>query len=205
MRAVVRRRDFIKVIAVATVARPLPVSAQERVRRIGVLMNGSARDAEQQGLVTTLAQTLQQLGWTEGRNLHIDIRWGEGDPQAIHRHAESLVADAPDVIVSTGNAGMPPLLDATQTVPIVFNNIADPVGAGYVESLARPEGNATGFLQFEYSLAGKWLELLKEIAPGVKRAARSNSTAGSPATSPASSKARSRPTFRCRRRSGTSW
>jgi ABC-type uncharacterized transport system substrate-binding protein len=166
-----RRRDFIKVIAGATVAWPLPVSAQERVRRIGVLMNGSARDAEQQGLVTTLAQTLQQLGWTEGRNLHIDIRWGEGDPQTIRRHAESLVASAPDVIVSTGNAGMPPLLDATQTIPIVFNNIADPVGAGYVESLARPEGNATGFLQFEYSLSGKWLELLKEIAPGVKRAA----------------------------------
>src|SRR6478672_4729872 len=97
---VMRRRDFIKVIAGATVAWPLPVSAQERVRRIGVLMNGSARDAEQQGLVTTLAQTLQQLGWTEGRNLHIDIRWGEGDPQAIRRHAESLVAGAPDVIVS---------------------------------------------------------------------------------------------------------
>jgi putative ABC transport system substrate-binding protein len=116
-------------------------------------------------LVAVLAQTLQQLGWTEGRNFRIDIRWGEGDPRAIRRHAESLVASAPDVIVSTGNAGMPPLLDATRTIPIVFNNIADPVGAGYVDSMARPEGNATGFLQFEYSLSGKWLELL------VKRAA----------------------------------
>jgi putative ABC transport system substrate-binding protein len=167
-----RRREFISLLGSAAAAWPLVASAQqERVRRIGVLMNGSVRDAEQQELLTTLAQILQQLGWTEGRNLHIDIRWGEGDPQAIRRHAENLVAGAPDVIVSTGNAGMPPLLDATQTIPIVFNNIADPVGAGYVESLARPEGNATGFLQFEYSLAGKWLELLKEIAPGVKRAA----------------------------------
>jgi putative ABC transport system substrate-binding protein len=168
----VTRREFITLLGGAA-AWPVAARAQQQelVRRIGILMNGSARDAEQQGLVTTLAQFLQQLGWTEGRNLHIDIRWGEGDPQAIRRHAESLVARAPDVIVSTGNAGMPPLLDATQTIPIVFCNIADPVGAGYVETLARPEGNATGFLQFEYSLAGKWLELLKEIAPGVKRAA----------------------------------
>jgi putative ABC transport system substrate-binding protein len=141
------------------------------MRRIGVLMNGSSRDAEQQSLVAVMAQGLQQLGWAEGRNLRTDIRWGEGDPQAIRRHAESLVASAPDLIVSTGNAGMTPLLDATRTIPIVFNNIADPVGAGYVASMARPDGNATGFLQFEYSLSGKWLELLKEIAPGVKRAA----------------------------------
>jgi putative tryptophan/tyrosine transport system substrate-binding protein len=162
-----RRREFITLIGGAAAAWPLAARAQQadRVRRVGLLMNGSPRDAEQQDLVAVLAQTLQQLGWTEGRNFRIDIRWGEGDPRAIRRHAESLVASAPDVIVSTGNAGMPPLLDATRTIPIVFNNIADPVGAGYVDSMARPEGNATGFLQFEYSLSGKWLELL------VKRAA----------------------------------
>src|SRR5262249_29987537 len=111
------------------------------------------------------------LGWVEGRNLRTDIRWGESDPRVIRQHAESLVASAPDVIVSTGNAGMTPLLDATRTIPIVFNNVADPVGAGYVDSMAHPDGNATGFLQFEYTLSGKWLELLKEIALGVKRAA----------------------------------
>jgi putative tryptophan/tyrosine transport system substrate-binding protein len=168
-----KRREFITLLGGATVAWPFAARAQqaERMRRVGVLMNGSPRDAEQQDLVAVLAQILQQLGWTEGRNFRIDIRWGEGDPRAIRRHAESLVASAPDVIVSTGNAGMPPLLDATRTIPIVFNNIADPVGAGYVDSMARPEGNATGFLQFEYSLSGKWLELLREIAPGVKRAA----------------------------------
>ena len=168
-----RRRDFITGIAGSAAAWPLVTHAQqaERVRRIGVLMNGSTRDKEQQGLVAVLAQTLQQLGWAEGRNLRTDVRWGEGDPRTIRRNAETLVASAPEVIVATGNAAMPSLLDATRTIPIVFNNIADPVGAGYVDSMARPDGNATGFLQFEYSLSGKWLELLKEIAPGVKRAA----------------------------------
>ena len=166
-----RRREFITLLGGAAVPWAPAAAAQERVRRIGVLMNGSPRDAEQQSLVAVLAQTLQQLGWAEGRNLKTDVRWGEGDPQAIRRHAESLVASAPDLIVSTGNAGMTPLLDATRAIPIVFNNVADPVGAGYVDSMARPDGNVTGFLQFEYSLSGKWLELLKEIAPGVKRAA----------------------------------
>jgi putative ABC transport system substrate-binding protein len=167
-----KRREVITLLGGAAAACPFDALAQElsRTRRIGVLMNGRSRDAEQQSLVVVLGQTLQQLGWAEGRNLRTDIRWGEGDPRVIRQHAESLVASAPDVIVSTGNAGMPPLLDATRTIPIVFNNIADPVGAGYVDSMARPDGNATGFLQFEYSLSGKWLELLKEIAPGVKRA-----------------------------------
>src|SRR2546429_8386840 len=118
-----RRRDFINLLGGAAATWPLAARAQqgeERMRRIGVLMNGRARDLEQQGLVTILSQTLQQLGWAEGRNLRTDIRWGEGDPQAIRRHAESLVASTPDVIVSTGNAGMVPLLDATRTIPIVF-------------------------------------------------------------------------------------
>jgi ABC-type uncharacterized transport system substrate-binding protein len=102
------------------------------------------------------------LGWSEGRNVRIDIRWAGGDPAEIDRHARELVALASDVIVNTGNAGMPPLLRATRTVPIAFNTIADPVGGGFVETLARPGGNATGFLQFEYTLSGKWLELLTD-------------------------------------------
>jgi ABC-type uncharacterized transport system substrate-binding protein len=168
-----KRRQFITLASGAVIAWPLAARAQqgERVRHLGVLMNGRSRDPENQSHVAVLGQTLQQLGWAEGRNLRTDIRWGEGDPRVIRQHAESLVASTPDVIVSTGNAGMAPLLDATRTIPIVFNNIADPVGAGYVDSMAHPDGNATGFLQFEYSLSGKWLELLKEIAPGRKRAA----------------------------------
>src|SRR5262245_49955262 len=158
---VMRRRDFIAGIIGSVASLPHGSRAQERVRLLGVLMNGSPRDTEQQSLVAVLRQDLQQSGWTEGRNLRIDIRWGEGDPRAIRQHAERLVASAPDVIVSTGNAGMTPLLDATRTIPIVFNNIADPVGAGYVDSMERPEGNATGFLQLEYSLRGKWVELIR--------------------------------------------
>jgi putative ABC transport system substrate-binding protein len=116
-------------------------------------------------------QALQQLGWIDGRNVRIEVRWAGGEAREIRRHANELVALAPDVIVATGNSSMPPLLQATQTVPIVFNNVADPVGSGFVDSLARPGGNVTGFIQFEYSLSGKWLELLKQIAPGVTRVA----------------------------------
>src|SRR5262249_10344784 len=167
----VKRREFMRLLGGAA-AWPLIARAQqvERVRLVGVLMNGTP-DTEQQSWVAVIRQTLQQLGWSEGRNLRTEIKWGEGDPRAIRQHAESLVASAPDVLVSTGNAGMTPLLEATQTIPIVFANVADPVGAGYVESMAHPNCNATGFLQFEYSLSGKWLELLKEIAPGTKRVA----------------------------------
>jgi putative ABC transport system substrate-binding protein len=167
-----KRREFITLIGGAAVAWPLPAHAQhpERTRRIGVLMN-AIPDSDQKVSIDVFRQALQQLGWTEGRNMQIDIRWAGGDAAESRRHAEDLVAHAPDVIVVTGNAGMPPVLRTTSTIPIVFNNIADPVGAGFVESLARPGGNATGFLQFEYTLSGKWLGLLKEIAPQVNRVA----------------------------------
>ena len=114
-------------------------------------------------------QTLQQLGWTDGRNLQIDVRWSEGDLQRIRKNATDLAALAPDVIVATGNSTIGPLLQATRSVPVVFVTAADPVGAGFVDSLARPSGNATGFLAFDYSISAKWLELLKEIAPGLAR------------------------------------
>jgi putative ABC transport system substrate-binding protein len=167
-----RRREFIGLIGGAAAVWPVVARAQqpEHVRRIGVLMNTTA-DADQQAGVASFRQTLERLGWTDGRNVRIEVRWAGGEAGEIRRHANELVALAPDVIVATGNAGMSPLLQATQTVPIVFNNVADPVGAGFVESLSRPEGNATGFIQFEYTLSGKWLELLKQIAPHVMRAA----------------------------------
>jgi ABC-type uncharacterized transport system substrate-binding protein len=169
----VRRREFITLAGGAVVAFPFTARAQqaERVRRIGVLMTVSADDLDQQRGVAAFLQVLQQLGWVEGRNLRIDTRWAGGEASAVRRHANDLVALTPDVIAAAGNAGMGPLLQATRTVPIVFNNVADPVGAGFVESMAQPGGNATGILQFEYSLCGKWLELLKQIAPTVTRAA----------------------------------
>jgi putative tryptophan/tyrosine transport system substrate-binding protein len=167
-----RRREFITLLGGAAAAWPLTARAQqaERVRRIGVLMN-TTENAEQLASIAAFQQVLQQLGWTEGRNIRIDVRWGGGEPSEIRRQAEALVALAPDVIVATGNAGMPSLLQATRIVPIVFNNVADPVGAGFVDSMAQPGGNVTGFLQFEYTLSGKWLELLKQAAPNVTKAA----------------------------------
>jgi putative ABC transport system substrate-binding protein len=170
----VKRREFITLLGGAAVA-ACPVAAQaqqpERVRRIGVLFNVNSDDRDMQNNVAEFVQVLRQLGWINGHNLRIDTRWAGGDASAIRRHAEELVALAPDAIVATGNAAMTPFMQATRTVPIVFNSVADPVGAGFVDSLARPGGNATGFLQFEYSLSGKWLELLKQIAPHVTRAA----------------------------------
>ena len=168
-----RRRDFILLLGGA-VAWPLAARAQqaERMRRIGVLTAATpADDPDGQARLAAFLQVLQQLGWTDGRNLRIDYRWGLGDANNIRRYAAELAALAPDVILSVGTASMGPLLQATRTVPIVFVSVADPVGAGFVDSLARPGGNATGFIQFEYSLSGKWLELLKQIAPGVTRAA----------------------------------
>jgi putative tryptophan/tyrosine transport system substrate-binding protein len=167
-----RRREFITLLGGAATAFPLTARGQqaERLRRIGVLMNTTA-DEDQQASVAAFQQVLQQLGWTEGRNLRIDIRWGEGRAAEIRRHAGELTALAPDVLFATGTSALPPLLQATRTIPIVFVQVADPVGAGYVDSLAQPGGNVTGFLQFEYSLSGKWVELLKEIAPGVTRVA----------------------------------
>jgi putative tryptophan/tyrosine transport system substrate-binding protein len=141
------------------------------MRRIGVLLPAAADDAQFQARVGAFHQGLALLGWTIGRNVRIDTRWATTNTADIRRHAAELAALAPDVILAHGAATVGPLLEATRTVPIVFPVAADPVGAGFVDSLARPGGNATGFLVFEYSLSGKWLELLKEIAPGVTRAA----------------------------------
>src|SRR4029079_10665647 len=143
----------------------------ERVRRIGVLLPGAAGDVEFQTRVGAFQQGLQQAGWTIGRNVRIDTRWATTDAAEIRRHAAELAALAPDVILAQGTSSVGPLLQATRAVPIVFVIVVDPVGAGFVASLARPGGNATGFMQFEYTLSAKWPELLKEIAPGVTRAA----------------------------------
>jgi putative ABC transport system substrate-binding protein len=168
-----KRRDFIKTISGAVAAWPIAARAQqpERMRRIGVLMPGLAADPENQNRIAAFQQGLRELGWIDGRNVRIDYRWGGGDADRIRSSAVELVALAPDVIFGTASSIMGVLLQATRTVPIVFANNVDPVGAGYVDSLARPGGNVTGFLLFEYNIAGKWLELLKEIAPSVTRAA----------------------------------
>ncbi len=168
-----RRREFITLLGGAAAAWPLAARAQqpERMRRIGVLMSLAADDPEGQARIAAFLQGLQQLGWTDGRNVRIDTRWGAGNADDIRKYAAELVALAPDVILATGSATVGPLLQATRTVPIVFAIVPDPVGAGFVDSLARPGGNATGFTTFEYGMSGKWLELLKEIAPGVTRAA----------------------------------
>jgi putative ABC transport system substrate-binding protein len=143
----------------------------QRLSRIGVLIVSAPDDPDAQKRLAALRQGLQQFGWIEGRNLQIDARWGAGDAADTRRAATELAALAPDVIVASGSAGAAAVLQATRTVPIVFVIVPDPVGAGFVESLAQPGGNATGFMMFEYSLSAKWLELLKEIAPGVTRAA----------------------------------
>jgi putative ABC transport system substrate-binding protein len=178
-----RRREFIMLLGGAA-AWPLRARAQqERMRRIGVLMNLAADDPEAPIRLAALPQGLQELGWTVGRNVQIDYRWGAGNADLMRKHAAELAALAPDVILAHSSAAVAPLLEATRTVPIVFAVVADPVGAGYVESLARPGGNATGFTNFEYTIAGKWLELLKDVAPGVTRAAvlRESAIAAGPA------------------------
>jgi putative tryptophan/tyrosine transport system substrate-binding protein len=168
-----RRRELIALLAGAAAAGPIVAHAQQRGRiaRVGVLTPFPSDDAEAQARLTAFAQGLQQLGWMVGQNIRIDYRWGLGNAETMRKHAAELIALAPDVILASSSAAVAPLLEATRTVPIVFAGIADPVGAGYVESLARPGGNATGFTVFEYSIAGKWLELLKEAAPRVTRAA----------------------------------
>jgi putative tryptophan/tyrosine transport system substrate-binding protein len=143
----------------------------DRMRRIGVLLPAAVDDAEYQARVGAFLQALALLGWTIGRNVRIDTRWATTDAAEIRRHAAELAALAPDVIVAHAATTVGPLLQATRTVPVVFPAIVDPVGAGFVNSLARPGGNATGFMNFEYSIGGKWLELLKEIAPGMTRVA----------------------------------
>jgi putative ABC transport system substrate-binding protein len=166
-----RRREFITLLGGAA-AWPLTARAQqERVRRIGVLMPSAADDPEYQARMTAFVQGLAQLGWIDGRNVRIDTRWGVADADRIRKYAAELLALAPDVILANSSAAVAPLLQATRAVPIVFTTVADPVGAGIVDSLARPGGSATGFLIWEYSIAGKWLELLKEIAPRVARVA----------------------------------
>jgi ABC-type uncharacterized transport system substrate-binding protein len=163
------RRDFITLLGGAA-AWPLAARAQERVRHIGMITGISDEVAMRERLAVFLP-ALQRLGWIEGRNVQIEYRWGKGSAETLRRGAMELAALAPDVIVATGGATMTYVLQATRTVPIVFVIVPDPVGSGFVKSLSRPGGNATGFMQFEYSLSGKWLELLKQIAPGVTRAA----------------------------------
>jgi putative tryptophan/tyrosine transport system substrate-binding protein len=169
-----RRREFIAGLGGAAAAWPLAVQGQESsgMRRVGVLMATAADDPEGQARISAFLDALRQLGWTDGRNVRIDIRWpADANADLLRRYAAELVALAPDVIVATGNTAMAPLRQSTQTVPIVFAVTADPVGFGYVESMAKPAGNTTGFSFIEFGISGKWLELLKQIAPGVTRAA----------------------------------
>ena len=167
-----RRRDFIKVIGGAAATWPIAARAQqaERVRRIGVLAALAETDPSVQPMVAAFRSTLAKLGWTEGSNVLIEYRWGAGDADNMRRQAAELAALA-DVIYVSGGLGLERLLQATRAVPIVFAIVPDPLGSGFVESLSRPGGNATGFMMFEYNLSGKWLEMLKEIAPHVTRAA----------------------------------
>jgi ABC-type uncharacterized transport system substrate-binding protein len=171
------RRTFIAALggaAAAPVSWPLAALAQqptERLRRIGLLTNLNEGDAEGRARDAAFVEGLRQSGWTEGTNLKIDRRYTDGDAERGRQYAQELVALAPEVILTTGSAGLIPLLQVTRTIPIVFTIVPDPVGAGFVDSLSRPGGNATGFVQFEFGLTAKWLELLKEVAPGVTRVA----------------------------------
>ena len=167
-----RRREVIAALGAAA-AWPLAARAQqgERVRRISVLLNAGAHDPEYQAWLGTFLQGLELLGWNSGRNVQIDTRWATADAAEIRRHAAELAALAPDVILASGGSTIAPLLQATRTVPVVFPVTTDPVAAGFVESLARPGGNATGFMNFEYNIGEKWLELLKEMAPSMTRVA----------------------------------
>jgi putative ABC transport system substrate-binding protein len=167
------RREFITLLGGAAVAWPLAGRAQQRelMRRIGVLMNLAADDAEGQARLAAFLQGLQEAGWAVGRNVRIDLRWGAGNADLFRAQASELVTLAPDAILASSVPVVTPLLQATRGVPIVFVQVVDPVAAGFVDSLARPGGNATGFMSYEYSLSGKWVELLKEIAPAVTRVA----------------------------------
>jgi putative tryptophan/tyrosine transport system substrate-binding protein len=167
-----KRRAFIALLGGAA-AWPLVARAQqpERMRRIGVLMNASADDKDGQARIIAFVQALQEFGWTDGRNARLDIRWGAGDGERYRRYATELVALAPDVILAPTSPVVAALQRVTSTVPVVFTGVIDPVGAGFVANLARPGGNMTGFAAFEYGVSGKWLALLKEIAPAVTRAA----------------------------------
>jgi len=168
-----RRREFIALLGGAAATWPLRAHGQQREKmsNIGVLMNLAADDVEGQARLAAFLQGLQEVGRAVGRNVRIDLRWGAGDADRFRKQAAELVALAPDVVLASSLPVVEPLLQATRTVPVVFVQVVDPVGAGVVASLARPGGNATGFTIFEFSIAGKWVELLKEIAPSVTRAA----------------------------------
>src|SRR5262244_2780627 len=165
-----RRREFIKLLSGMVAGWPLAVRAQQtdRIRRVGSL-TGIADDPIFQPRLAAFLQALQQLGWTDGDNVRVDNRWGGGDADRVRKYAAELVALTPDVILATGSPATEQLLRAIRTVPIVFVIVPDPVGSGFVDSLARPGRNATGFMSFEYAISGKWLELLKQIAPGITR------------------------------------
>src|SRR5689334_14851452 len=173
MASYIGRRKFLATLGGAAAAWPLAARGQqaERVRRIGVLMSLAADDAEGQLRIAAFLQALQQLGWSDGRNVRIDFRWAAGDAARYHRYAEELLALAPDVILASATPSVQALQQATRSVPIVFALVGDPVGTGLVASLARPGGNITGFTPMEFGFGAKWLELLKEIAPSVTRVA----------------------------------
>ena len=168
-----RRRDVINLLGGATVFWPFVARAQrnEQTRRVGVLMNLTETDPEGQARIAAFLQGMVQIGWTDGRNVQIDIRWGAGDPERLRKYAAELVAQSPDVIVASTAVSVDALQLATRTVPIIFVQVVDPVGGDYVESLSHPGKNTTGFSNFEYGMSGKWLELLKELAPRVTRVA----------------------------------
>jgi len=169
----VKRRDFIAVLGGAAAAWPLAASAQqaERMRRIGVLLPYAEIDRESQARIAAFREAMQRLGWTEGRNVRIEYRWSAGDPARDKADAEELVRSAPDVIVATGGRALAEAQRLTSTIPIVFTQVSDPVGSGFVAGLARPGGNITGFQIFEPAMGGKWLGLLKEAAPNMRRVA----------------------------------
>jgi putative ABC transport system substrate-binding protein len=168
-----QRREFITILGGTAVAWSLAARAQQGdgIRRIGVLMNRASDDPDGQARLAAFLQTLQQLGWSDGRNVRLDIRWGEDKIDLERKYAAELIGLAPDIILAAGTVSMTALQPVNHTLPIVFVAVTDPVGASFVESLARPGANVTGFMIYEYSLGGKWLELLREIAPGVKRVA----------------------------------
>lgn len=168
-----RRRDLIRCFGAVALLGPGITRAQqpERMRRVAVLMNQAENEPVTQARFQAFADTLRQLGWTDGRNLTLSVRWGAPDIVRFRKDAAELLALEPDVIFAASGATMPAIMEATRTVPVVFALVPDPVGSGFVESMARPGGNTTGFTQFEFGLSGKWLELLKEVAPSIRRAA----------------------------------
>jgi putative tryptophan/tyrosine transport system substrate-binding protein len=168
-----RRREFFAVLSGAAMLMPRAAGAQQtdQIRRVAMLLPAKPGDSEYPTLVDAFVQGLQQAGWVDGRNLRLDVRWGGGDVDGIAKGAAELVTLAPDVIMAAGSAAAGPMLQATRTIPVVFAIVPDPVGAGFVDSLARPGGNATGFASFEYSIGGKWVDLLRKVSPQLKRVA----------------------------------